>query len=112
MEFYKGRGEHNIVTLEAMIVDREDKIRELEAKLTESTKLLDAKGEWIKDLEGRLSQLPTVEGYKIQTSKLAIAIEALELIAMDNIYVGENGWKDEHFLNVKHATEALEKIKQ
>lgn len=33
--------------------------------------------------------------------------EALEMIAMDNIYIGENGWKDEYFLNVKQAREAL-----
>jgi len=42
---------------------------------------------------------------------LAMACEALDLIALDNIYVGENGWKDEHFLDVKQAREALAKIR-
>ena len=43
---------------------------------------------------------------------LAIAVSALELISLDNIYVGENGWRDEHFLNVKQAKEALNKTSQ
>jgi hypothetical protein len=39
-----------------------------------------------------------------------VTVEALKLIAMDNIYVAENGWRDEYFLNVKQATEALKSI--
>jgi len=39
-----------------------------------------------------------------------ITVKALKLISMDNIYVGENGWRDENFLNVKQAREALKSI--
>lgn len=34
-------------------------------------------------------------------------VQALKTIALENIYVAENGWRDEHFLNVKQANEAL-----
>jgi hypothetical protein len=33
--------------------------------------------------------------------------EALKLIALKDVYVGENGWRDEYFLSVKQADEAL-----
>jgi hypothetical protein len=42
--------------------------------------------------------------------KLDVAVEALKMIALDNTYVGEDGWRDEHFLDVKQATEALKTI--
>lgn len=45
-------------------------------------------------------------------AQLDKAVEALELIALDNIFVAENGWRDEHFLDVKQAKEALSIIKQ
>lgn len=35
------------------------------------------------------------------------AVEMAELISCKSIYVGENGWQDEHFLNVKQAEEFL-----
>ncbi len=64
----------------------------------------------IKELEQQLNQ-SNKERAELER-KLAVAIEALELISLDNIYVGENGWRDEHFLNVKQAKEALAKINQ
>jgi hypothetical protein len=36
--------------------------------------------------------------------------EALELICLENIYIGENGWRDEYILSFNQAKEALEKI--
>ena len=42
---------------------------------------------------------------------LLVALQGLELVKHESIYVGENGWKDEYFLSVKSATEALNKMK-
>jgi hypothetical protein len=36
--------------------------------------------------------------------------ECLEMICLDNIYVGQDGWKDEYFLVVKNARECLNKL--
>jgi hypothetical protein len=36
--------------------------------------------------------------------------ECLEMICLDNIYIGQDGWKDEYFLVVKNAKECLNKL--
>ena len=32
------------------------------------------------------------------------------MICLDNIYIGQDGWKDEYFLVVKNAKECLSKL--
>lgn len=44
------------------------------------------------------------------TKSLSVAVQTFEAISCDNIYVGENGWRDEHFLDVKQAQEAITNI--
>jgi septal ring factor EnvC (AmiA/AmiB activator) len=99
---------------------QEGRIKELEEKLAISSQIMDAMTktsqnnykltQQVKDIEQQLYQSNKERAESEQ--KLAIAVEALELISLDNIYVGENGWRDEHFLNVKQAKEALAKINQ
>lgn len=55
----------------------------------------------------KLSSMKEIESLK---QRLSVAVEALNLIALDNIYVTQDEWRDEHFLNVKQAKEALAKI--
>jgi hypothetical protein len=99
---------------------KNERIKELEEKLAISSQIMDAMTktsqnnykltQQVKDIEQQLYQ-SNKERAELE-QKLAIAVEALGLISLDNIYVGENGWRDEHFLNVKQAKEALTKINQ
>jgi hypothetical protein len=41
---------------------------------------------------------------------LEIAIEKLKLIQQKSIFVCENGWRDEHFLNVEISEQAIAEI--
>lgn len=58
-----------------------------------------------------LTELHFKYGHEAATNRLLPllqkAVEMAELISCKSIYVGENGWKDEHFLNVKQAEEFL-----
>jgi hypothetical protein len=36
--------------------------------------------------------------------------ECLDMICLDNFYIGQDGWKDEYFLVVKNAKECLNKL--
>jgi seryl-tRNA synthetase len=62
----------------------------------------------VKDIEQQLCQSNKERADLEQ--KLAIAVEALEMISLDNIYVDENGWRDEYILGYNQAREALVKI--
>jgi seryl-tRNA synthetase len=95
-------------------------IKELEKKLAVSSQIMDAMTktsqnnykltQQVKDIEQQLNQ-SNKERAELE-QRLAIAVEALEMISLDNIYVGENGWRDEYILGYNQAREALNKINQ
>lgn len=45
--------------------------------------------------------------HSLMLEEMKPIVEALKLIAEPNIFIAENGWRDEHFLDVKQAEEAL-----
>ena len=67
--------------------------------------------------KGRLSKKLTEKILNYKNNKIEkleqenkMMLDCLELICLDNIYIGQDGWKDEYFLVVKNAKECLNKL--